>query len=418
MAVAPLIHRDPTKGLHSSVHSALLAIFYPFLLTSRPTPRHLFFGVSFRVLFQSAVLFVWSTSNGRFPSSTRPSSTHGKKPNLDLTTVVPVLLYAGEAGYRAFANILVRCLRAGKLNGMNSTRSGKPFPQHRSLLRSLSLTVCPRFYVDIHTKRSQWEKPTQPVYPPDRDSPPPGGPPGYVGSDHFSNVSDKKSNPYDDHRGAGSASPNNIDEDARLAARLQAEEDARAQQSRGNAYQDYVNTSLPPQSSPAQLPPREEKRGLFSKLLGKSNSNQQPRYGQPGYGGGYQQGGYPPQQGYPPQEGYGGYPPQQGYPPQGGYGGYPPQGYGGYPPQGGYGGYPPQGGYGGYPQQGYAQEPPKKSGLGGLGAVGGAGLGLAGGLVGGMLIEDAIQNNDQNEYDQGYGRRIPRQVSCLPTNLK
>jgi hypothetical protein len=210
-------------------------------------------------------------------------------------------------------------------------------------------------------------------------------------------VSDKKSNPYDDHRGPGNTSSNDIDEDARLAAKLQAEEDARAQNTRGNAFQDYANTPLPQSSSSAQLPPREEKRGLFSKLLGKTN--QQPQHGQAGYVGGYQQGGYPPQQG--------GYPPQQGYPPQGGYGGYPPQGgYGGYPPQGGgYGGYPPPGGYGGYPPQGYAQQPPKKSG--GLGAAGGAALGLGGGLIGGMLLEDAIQGHDQNEYQQGYSKNIP-----------
>jgi hypothetical protein len=38
--------------------------------------------------------------------------------------------------------------------------------------------------------------------------------------------------------------------------------------------------------------------------------------------------------------------------------------------------------------------------------MGGAALGLGGGLIGGMLLEDAIQDHDQNEYDQGYGRFI------------
>jgi hypothetical protein len=62
------------------------------------------------------------------------------------------------------------------------------------------------------------------------------------------------------------------------------------------------------------------------------------------FGGGYQQGGYPPPGGYPPAGGYapGGYPPPGSYPPPGGY---PPQGY---PPPGGYtapAGYPPQGAY-------------------------------------------------------------------------
>lgn len=240
------------------------------------------------------------------------------------------------------------------------------------------------FYVNIHTKQSQWDRPTQPAYAADRDSPPAGAPPGYAGSDHFSNVSDKKTNPYDDHRGAGSATPNDVDEDARLAARLQAEEDARAHGARGNAFQDYASTPLPHQISQPELPPREGKRGLFSKLLGgKSNSHQQPQYGQPSYGHGYQQ------QGHPSQGGYGG------YPPSGGYGG-------GYPPQGGYGGYPPQGGYGGYPPQGYAQQRPQKSGMGGLGMAGGAALGLGGGLVGGMLLADAIDDNDNdNGGDNG-----------------
>lgn len=257
---------------------------------------------------------------------------------------------------------------------------------------------CLRFYVNIYTKQSQWDKPTQPVYPLDHDAPPPGAPPGYTGSSSFSNVSDKKANPYDDDRGTGSASPNNIDEDARLAAKLQAEEDARAQ-TRGNAMQDYVNTPMPPMSSTAQLPPREEKKGIFSKVFGGGKSHSQP---QPVYGG------YP-QQSYP-QQGY----PQQGYPPQG-YGGYPQQGYGGYPPQGGYGGYPPQG-YAGYPPQGYAQEPPKKTG-GGLGVAAGAGLGLAGGLAGGMLLESAIQDHDQSEYDQGYGKNTPSPTLYMPTNV-
>jgi hypothetical protein len=319
-----------------------------------------------------------------------------------IADIIQVLLNIGSL---AFADISVRCLRAGRLSGMNNTGNGELFLQPRPLLPSLCLTVsAPRFYVNIHTKQSQWDKPTEPVYAADRDSPPPGGPPAYTGSDNFSNVSEKKTNPYNDSRGAGSASPNNIDEDARLAARLQAEEDARAQETRGNAFQDYASTPLPPQSSQAELPPREGKRSLFSKLLGKSNS-QQPQYGQPGYGGGYQQqGGYPPQQGYSPQGGYGGYPP--------------PGGYGGYPPQPGYGGYPPQGGYGGYPPQGYEQPPPKKSGLGGLGTAGGAALGLGGGLVGGMLLEDAIQDHDQNEYDQGYGKNTPCQVLCLRINVK
>lgn len=146
-----------------------------------------------------------------------------------------------------------------------------------------------------------------------------------------------------------------------------------------------------------QLPPRPDersggggKRGLFSKILGKSSSSSNQGYGQQGY----------PQQGYP-QQGYGG-----GYgPPPGQYGGpagYQPQGYGGYPQQG-YGGYPQQG-YGGYPQQGYGGRPMMGGGMmgggrrpgGGMGAGGAAALGVGGGLLGGMLLADAVNDGQQD----------------------
>ena len=65
-----------------------------------------------------------------------------------------------------------------------------------------------------------------------------------------------------------------------------------------------------------------------------------------------------------------------------------------------------------------AATPPTKSGFEGLGTAGGAALGLGGGLVGGMLLEDAIQGHDQNEYNQGYGKNIPYRVLCLRTNMK
>jgi hypothetical protein len=38
-----------------------------------------------------------------------------------------------------------------------------------------------------------------------------------------------------------------------------------------------------------------------------------------------------------------------------------------------------------------------------MGGLGGASLGAVAGLVGGMLLEDAIDDHEQNEYDQGYG---------------
>ncbi|KAA8564376.1 hypothetical protein MFRU_013g00130 [Monilinia fructicola] len=232
------------------------------------------------------------------------------------------------------------------------------------------------FYVNIYTKKSTWEKPTEPVYPSD-DSAPAGPPPGYPGSSS-PYPSDTKNNPYDSNL--------NTESDAELARRLQAEEDARAGSSsgvRGNAQQDYQNTPMPSYSQ-QELPPREQKKGFFGKLLGKAGGSSssapqqqyQQQYAQQPQYGGYQQQQYP-QQGYPPQ----GYP--QGYPPQG------------YPPQG----YAPQQGYGGY-GGGYQQQPKKSSG--GLGMAGGAALGLGGGLIGGMLLEDAIEDHDRNEYNQGY----------------
>ncbi|CAD6452707.1 154a8a86-f6f8-4828-8552-1bcccb70b6b9 [Sclerotinia trifoliorum] len=228
------------------------------------------------------------------------------------------------------------------------------------------------FYVNIYTKKSTWDKPTEPVYPSD-DSAPAGPPPGYSGGSSSNYPSDTKSNPY-------GRSPN-TESDAELARRLQAEEDARGGSSsgmRGNAQQDYQNTPMPSYSE-QELPPREQKKGFFGKLLGKAGGSGSSHAPQQQY-----------QQQYAQQPQYSGYQQQQ-YPPQG----YPPQGY---PPQG----YPPQqAGYGGGYGGGYQQRP-QKSGGGGLGMAGGAALGLGGGLIGGMLLEDAIQDHDQNEYNQGY----------------
>ena len=199
-----------------------------------------------------------------------------------------------------------------------------------------------RFYVNIYTKKSQWDKPTEPIYPPSSEVFPSGPPPGYSGSG-VSNP-DQKQNPYS----AGANLP--TDSDAALAARLQAEEDERARGSTSrNAQQDYQSTPMPQQGSGSsaspyqqELPERDQKKGLFGKLMGKvgggssSSSSgyqqrppQQQQYG--GYGGQPQYGQQPQyaQQGYG-QQGYG----QQGYGPQPGYG-YPPQGYG--RPGGGYG---------------------------------------------------------------------------------
>jgi len=135
------------------------------------------------------------------------------------------------------------------------------------------------------------------------------------------NLTDTKSNPYDTKPGGS-----NVESDAALAARLQAEEDARASSSR-NAQQDYQNTPMSQSSSYQDLPPREQKKsgGFLGKLLGKASGASSSQQQQGGYGGNQYPQQYPQHQGYP-QQGY----PQQGYPQQG----YPPQGYQqGYPPQ-------------------------------------------------------------------------------------
>merc|ERR1711881_678055 len=240
------------------------------------------------------------------------------------------------------------------------------------------------FYVNIYTKKSQWDKPTEPVYPPPSDGAPPGAPPGYSGGGQ-PQPTDTKHNPYE-----SSMNPN-TESDAALAARLQAEEDQRARSGQGSrgAQQDYQNTPIPgqspgygqqpgygqPQQSYGQeLPAREQKKsgGFLGKLLGKASG------GSSSHGGGGMSSFMKPQQ---PHYGGGGY--QQGYG-QPGYGqqGFMQQGYG----RPGYGG----GGYGA----------PKKSGMG---AGGAAALGVGGGLVGGMLIADAMNDNDEQEaYRDGY----------------
>ncbi|KAK3321059.1 hypothetical protein B0T19DRAFT_444846 [Cercophora scortea] len=257
------------------------------------------------------------------------------------------------------------------------------------------------FYVNTYTKKSQWDKPTAPAVNPHDDTPA-GPPPGYSHGDSKPAPTDTKVNPYDDPRygGGGSHSSNTEDEDARLARQLQAEEDARA---RGHtpvgAAASYASTP-PPQTFPSQLPPRsagggeaDKAKGFLGKLFGKkpgSSSGHGGGYGSyPGGGYGQQQPAYG-QPGYGAPAGYGGYPQQQP-----GYGGYPQQ-------QPGYGGYPQQPGYGGGYQQQQQYGRPAKSGGGGMGMAGGAALGVGAGLLGGMLISDAIEDHDQEVYQQGY----------------
>ncbi|KAJ5577761.1 uncharacterized protein N7459_006725 [Penicillium hispanicum] len=258
------------------------------------------------------------------------------------------------------------------------------------------------FYVNLATGRSQWQRPEASA-PQANDAPPSEPPPSY---DHVgqaeptvvTKTGDRKqpmssNNPYNQANSSrAGASPSMIDEDARLAAKLQAEEDAQAGNSRGrgtsSAAGEYYNDPGRPQSaipyapgpsapSPVSDQKSRSKGGFLSKLMGKSSGgSSRPT---------------PPQSQRPQYASY----PQQPPPTSGYYGGYPQQasrpGYG-YPV--GYGGYPQQGGY--YQQQ---QPPPQRHGMGTAGA---AALGVGGGLLGGLLIADAVEDlEDHSDYDNG-----------------
>ncbi len=216
-----------------------------------------------------------------------------------------------------------------------------------------------RFYVNLHTRKSTWEKPTAPALPGD-DRPPP-----YARSD--THLPDKSShlesnNPY------GAQTSSTIDENAdrRYASQLQAEQDARASGARPTSRNGYANTELPPQEHKSK-----GISGLLSKVASKVASSQHGAYG--GHG---QYGSYPPSiHGgiYPRHQVYG-YPAPHGPPLGGGLGGL----LGGH-----------RSGYGAYP----ARRPG-----GGMGMAGAGALGLGAGMLGGAMMADAIDDSDG-----GYG---------------
>src|SRR5262245_47806311 len=74
------------------------------------------------------------------------------------------------------------------------------------------------FYVNIYTKQSQWDKPTEPTYAPPSDGAPPGPPPGY---DHSSSMqtTEKSNNPYL----SGQQNNSQLTSDEQLARQLQEE---------------------------------------------------------------------------------------------------------------------------------------------------------------------------------------------------
>ncbi|GJD02128.1 WW domain-containing protein [Colletotrichum higginsianum] len=166
-----------------------------------------------------------------------------------------------------------------------------------------------------------------------------------------------------------------------------------------NPYENQSSTPQPYGAGGSNTPARAQEArgksggGFLGKLLGKaktggmgglggSSSHAQPHYG-----------GYPQQQqygGYPPQQQYGGYPPSSSTGP--GYGA--PGGYG--MQGGGYGGYGR--GMGGMGGMGGGRKP----GGGGMGMAGGMALGAGAGLLGGALIADHINDEQQEAYADGY----------------
>lgn len=147
------------------------------------------------------------------------------------------------------------------------------------------------FYVNLSTKASQWDMPTEPAYAAPGDAPPSGAPPMYDHTQAQHTGPEKSNNPY---MPGPAANTRQTSEDERIARQMQEEEDARAT-SRGN----YGSSNYGASSNQGQLPPREDKKkGFLSKIgskLSSSGSSSRPYSG--GYGGGYGgHGGYPPQQ--------------------------------------------------------------------------------------------------------------------------
>ncbi|KAI9684666.1 MAG: hypothetical protein M1829_000040 [Trizodia sp. TS-e1964] len=258
------------------------------------------------------------------------------------------------------------------------------------------------FYVNLYTKKSQWEKPTEPAHAATDHLSPDGPPPSYEavhspGQGQGDRKVDAKSYPGATASG-GSSSQQSIEADARYAAQLQAEEDARADTPPtrdinprgrdgyagrpGYDYAPYDTIPLPPR--PNNATSSERSPGLLGKLFNKVQSSTPHRgdrlqrgsgQGQMGYyPGGYGQNDYS-------QTTYGhpiyGFPPRQGYA----------QPYG--------------------PQLAgpYGQPPPRRGG--GIGAGGAAALGVGGGVLGGVLLAEALDNhNDNQAYEQGYDQGV------------
>ncbi|KAK6840893.1 hypothetical protein PG987_001753 [Apiospora arundinis] len=228
------------------------------------------------------------------------------------------------------------------------------------------------FYVNLYSKKSQWDKPTAPAE--DPNAPVPSGPP------------------------PGHQEPAPTPTPAPAPAPAAAEPPKTEE--KPSAERAFMEAAPPPipvtTGGAAGADGKEAKGGFFNKIVGQfqektkgafpgqQQQQQQPtppqERGDP-YGGG---GAAPPYQQQPQQQYYSSPPPQQ----QGYYGAPPPQQY-----------YQPQGGYYAPPQQ-YQQAPaPEKKK--GMGTMGGAALGIGAGLLGGALISNAISNSNEEAFEEG-----------------
>jgi hypothetical protein len=243
------------------------------------------------------------------------------------------------------------------------------------------------FYINTVTKKSQWDKPTEPVYPPQTDGAPEAPPPKKEKKEDKKEGKkdvdkEEKKDAKDNKKEKGSdvtKTKDLADSTRELNLNGGASDKANYQPPQMTAQQQYENTPMPPgyenqmygQPSPQPQPSKGGARGLFDRFTGGSPQPQpQPQQWQQQY--------QPSPQG---QNGYIPPPDQHMYQQQPNYG------------------YPP-------PQQQQPTPPPAQEKAakkkGGMGFMGKAALGLGGGLVGGMVLTDVIKHHDKKEREEGY----------------
>lgn len=268
--------------------------------------------------------------------------------------------------------LLRSCQKAGKRSGMINTASGSLSTVRNVHVPYMCDTILTAYSYTVYTKKSQWDKPTEPVYPPGEappDHPPPSYIPGAAGG-----LTGAHSTAPSEKAGFGSNNPYaNISEDEKLARKLQDEEEARARShgpgagasndyygQPGQAQPGQYGSGYPQQSAApygqtqppihdSQAQDKGKSKGFLGKLLGKAQGH-----------------GSSSSHGYPQQAHYGQPQPVYGAPMAGGQ-------YYQQPMMGG-----GMGGMGG-----------RRPG-GGMGAGGAMALGAGGGLLGGMVLGEAL----------------------------